>query len=278
MTSIIADVASQRKLETRQGLVYNIRGRGEFSMREKPRLSSEALHALAMGLMLCDHMWAMLFPAAEWMTCVGRMAFPIFSFLAAEGYTRTHNVRRYMLRILIAAVVSEIPFNLMYSGSVVYPYHQNVLWTLLLGLTLLYFIDRTRERLKGAAGTAVCALLVVLGFLLGIAALLDYGGAGVLTVLMFRFFPCRGVKNLLCQLACMYVLNVTILGGYYYEIPLFGFTLELVQQGFAILALIPIWLYSGRRNTNDRFFKYFCYAFYPAHMLILYAVRAWVLR
>lgn len=247
-------------------------------MRKKLTLSSEALHALAMGLMLCDHMWAMLFPAAEWMTCIGRMAFPIFAFMTAEGYTRTHDIRRYMLRLLIAALLSEIPFNLMCGGSIFYPYHQNVLWTLLLGLVLLYLIDRTRERLKGPAATAVYTLLVVSGAVLGYAALLDYYGVGVLTVLVFRFFPCRGVKNLLCQLVCMYVLNVTLLGGYYYEVSLFGFHLELVQQGFAMLALIPIWLYSGRRNTNDRFYKYFCYAFYPAHMLLLYAVRAWVLR
>lgn len=242
-------------------------------MRNRQKLSSEALHALAMGLMLCDHMWATLFPAAEWMTCIGRLAFPIFAFMCAEGYTRTHNVRRYMLRLLIAAVISEIPFNLMCAGSVLYPYHQNVLWTLLLGLALLYLIDRTRERLKGTAATALCALLVLLCFMLGYAAMLDYYGAGVLTVLLFRFFPCRGLKNFFCQLAGMYVINVSLLGGYYYETALFGFRLELVQQGFALLALLPIWLYSGKRNTDDRFFKYFCYAFYPGHMLLLFFAR-----
>ena len=246
-------------------------------MREKLKLSSEALHALAMGLMLCDHMWAMLFPAAEWMTCIGRLAFPIFAFMTAEGYTRTHDIRRYMLRLLTAALLSEIPFNLMYGGSVLYPYHQNVLWTLLLGLALLYLIDRARERLKGLAATAVCALLVLLGFALGYAAMLDYYGAGILTVMMFRFFPCRGGRNFLCQLVCMYVLNVSLLGGYYYEISIFGFKLALVQQSFAILALAPIWLYNGRRETSDRFFKHFCYAFYPAHMLLLFLAREWLL-
>ena len=246
-------------------------------MREKLKLSSEALHALAMGLMLCDHIWAMLFPAAEWMTCIGRLAFPIFAFMTAEGYTRTHDIRRYMLRLLTAALLSEIPFNLMYGGSVLYPYHQNVLWTLLLGLALLYLIDRTRERLKGPASTAVCALLVLLGFALGYAAMLDYYGAGILTVMMFRFFPCRGGRNFLCQLVCMYVLNVNLLGGYYYEISIFGFKLALVQQSFAILALAPIWLYNGRRDTSDRFFKHFCYAFYPAHMLLLFLAREWLL-
>ncbi|MCM1149239.1 MAG: conjugal transfer protein TraX [Butyricicoccus sp.] len=247
-------------------------------MRQKINLTSEALHALAMALMLCDHLWATLFPAAEWMTCLGRLAFPIFAFMTAEGYARTHDIKRYMLRMLAAALVSEIPFNLMYADSVFYPFHQNVLWTLLLGLALLYLTDKARERFRGAARVALYALLVLLGFFLGYAAMLDYYGVGVMTVLVFRFFPCRGVKNLLCQLACLYVLNVSLLGGYYYEINILGHSFELVQQGFALLSLIPIWLYGGRRGSGGKGFRYFCYAFYPAHMLLLFLTRAWVLR
>lgn len=247
-------------------------------MRRKVNLTSEALHTLAMALMLFDHLWSTLFPGAEWLTCLGRLAFPILAFMTAEGYSHTRNIYRYMLRMLIAALVSELPFNLMCAGSVFYPYHQNVLWTLLLGLVLLWLIDKTRERFKGAALVAVHALLVLLGFVLGYAAMLDYFGAGVLAVLVFRFFPCRGLKNFLCQLACMYVLNISLLGGYYYEINLFGHTFGLIQQGLAMLSLIPIWLYGGKRGSGGRPFQYFCYAFYPAHMLLLFLTREWVLR
>lgn len=247
-------------------------------MRQKINLTSEALHTLAMALMLCDHLWAALFPASEWLTCLGRLAFPIFAFMTAEGYAHTRDIYRYMLRMLIAALLSEIPFNLMCGGSALFLFHQNVLWTLLLGLVLLWLIDRTRERFKGAALVAIHALLVVLGFVLGYAAMLDYYGAGVLTVLVFRFFPCRGVKNFLCQLACMYVLNVSLFGGYYYEIRLFGHNFELMRQGLALLSLIPIWLYSGNRSSGGKGFQYFCYAFYPVHMLLLFLTREWVLR
>lgn len=62
----------------------------------KLTVSSSTLHILAMGLMLCDHLWAMLFPAQEWLTCIGRIAYPIFAFMIVEGYTRTHDLRRYM--------------------------------------------------------------------------------------------------------------------------------------------------------------------------------------
>ena len=62
-------------------------------------ISSFTLHILAMTLMLCDHLWATLFPAQEWLTCIGRMAFPIFAFMIAEGYSHTSNVRNYIFKI-----------------------------------------------------------------------------------------------------------------------------------------------------------------------------------
>lgn len=61
-----------------------------------------------------------------------------------------------------------------------------------------------------------------------------------------------------------------MLGGYYYAIPIGGYELQLVQQGLALLALIPIWLYDGRQGYHSRGFRWFCYAFYPLHMLLLY--------
>ena len=106
----------------------------------KLQISSAGLHILAMGFMVCDHVWAMLFPAAEWLTCVGRMAFPIFAFMIAEGYRHTRNLKRYLLRMLIGALLAEIPFDLMYSGGVFYPFHQNVLWTFLLSLLLIFLL------------------------------------------------------------------------------------------------------------------------------------------
>lgn len=66
----------------------------------KLNISSAGLHILAMVFMLCDHLWAMLFPAAEWLTCIGRIAFPVFAFMIVEGYLHTRNLRRYVLRML----------------------------------------------------------------------------------------------------------------------------------------------------------------------------------
>lgn len=66
---------------------------GEEPMEKKRGIDSFTLHILAMLFMLCDHLWATLFPAQEWMTCVGRLAFPIFAFMIAEGCYYTSNVK-----------------------------------------------------------------------------------------------------------------------------------------------------------------------------------------
>ena len=232
-------------------------------------ISSFTLHVLAMGFMLCDHTWATLLPSEEWLTCIGRIAYPIFAFMIVEGYTHTHDLHRYMLRILLWACLSEIPFNIMYGGSVFYPYHQNVLWTFLESLLLIILIEKCRTHFKKVLATALSAGIIVLGFILGYATMVDYYGIGVLTVLTFYFFRGRTWKIRLIQFICLYILNVELLGGYCYIFHIFGHDIEFAQQGFAMISLIPIWLYKGRQGFHNKIFQWACYAFYPIHIIIL---------
>ena len=88
-------------------------------------ISVAMLHIIAMTFMLMDHLWATLLPAQDWLTCVGRLAFPIFAFMAVEGYFHTHSFKKYILRLLLFAVLSEIPFDLMYGGTWFYPFLWN---------------------------------------------------------------------------------------------------------------------------------------------------------
>lgn len=224
-----------------------------------------------MLLMLCDHLWATLLPAQEWLTCIGRMAFPIFAFMLVEGYFHTSNVKRYMLRLLDFALISEIPFDLVCGSSVFYPYHQNVLWTFLIALLTIRVIERAKAK-STVKSWLLAVLAVLLGFLLATVTMVDYYGAGVLMVLTFYFFRGRKWWCFLGQLLCMYLLNIKVLGGYYYAVTIAGHELEIMQQGIALLALIPIWLYKGRQGYSSKGFRYACYAFYPAHLLLLYII------
>lgn len=244
-----------------------------MAQNSKLDISSFTLHILAMGFMLCDHLWAVLFPAEEWLTCIGRIAYPIFAFMIVEGYTHTHNLRRYMLRIFLWACLSEIPFNIMYGGSIFYPYHQNVLWTFLQSLLLIILIEKCRLRFKTASAAMLSAGLTAFGFAIGYVTMTDYYGIGVLTVLMFYFFRGQTWKSRLVQFVCLYILNVELLGGYYYTFHLFGHDIEFTQQGLALLSLIPIWLYHGRQGIHNKIFQYACYAFYPVHIIELLFLR-----
>ena len=241
-------------------------------------LTAAVLHIIAMTLMLMDHLWATLLPAREWLTCAGRVAFPIFAFMAVEGYFHTRSFKKYILRMLLFAVLSEIPFDLMYGGTWFYPVHQNVLWTFLLGLLGVWLMEQVRKKGKIWMYLLVCVLVVPAGLVLGTLCMVDYYGVGVLTVFVFYFLHGRKWWCFLGQLAALYWLNVELLGGLMYPVQLLGMEFELCQQGLALLALIPIWLYRGRQGYHSKPFQYICYAFYPVHMLLLVAVLNFINR
>lgn len=151
-------------------------------------ISTAALHIIAMLFMLMDHLWATLLPAQDWLTCVGRVAFPIFAFMAVEGYFHTHSFKKYAQRLLVFALLSEIPFDLMYGGTWFYPVHQNVIWTFLLGLSGIHLMETVHKKQKPWAYVTVSVVVVILGSVLGTLGMVDYYGAGVLTVFIFYFF------------------------------------------------------------------------------------------
>lgn len=219
-------------------------------MKQKPfSLTAAHLRILALFLMLLDHLWATVVPGNNWMTYVGRLAFPIFAFQAAEGYHHTHDFRGYCKRLGLFALVSEIPFNLMIMSSPIYPFHQNVMLTLLLGLLACRAYDRKKW-------------LAMVGWIaLGAVTFCDYGSLGVVTVLLFHVF--RGQK--LAQLLMLICIN-----GFGYEGQQFLLgRMEIPVQALAILAIIPISLYNGEKGRGRKWLQYGSYLFYPLHMLIL---------
>ena len=216
----------------------------------KFRLTAAHLRILALVLMLLDHMWATLIPGNDWMTYVGRMAFPIFAFQAAEGYHYTHDFWGYCKRLALFALVSEIPFNLMIIGSPIFPFHQNVMLTLLLGLLACRAWDKRKWW---------CLALILPA---GILTFPDYGILGVSTVLIFHVF--RGQK--LLQLLMLIAINWF---GFEGQQLLLG-SFEIPVQAFAILAFFPICLYNGEKGRGGKWLQYGSYVFYPLHMLILW--------
>lgn len=241
--------------------------------KRKFGLSATALRWFALGCMLLDHLWGTIIPGNEWMTCLGRLAFPIFAFQVAEGYLHTHDFKNYSNRIMLCIILSEIPFDLMMFGTAFYPFHQNVMMTLWLGLMSIHTIDQVRK--KETAAWLGCIKLIGL-LLLGFITFPDYGLLGVLNVVVFyllRDFP----KARLAQLAAMIAIHGFGYGGRAFVFEIFGGTLEIPIQSFAVLSLIPIWLYQGEKGSRSKFIQYFSYAFYPLHMIVLYLIRNYLL-
>ena len=236
---------------------------------KKFETTSFSLHLMAMLFMLCDHLWGTIVPGNDWLTCIGRVCFPIYAFLLVEGYFHTSNLKKYVKRLLLFAVISEIPFNLAMASSVIYPFHQNVLWSFLIALGLIHCNEKAKASEKRRIRIAVGTFTILAGYLLGLITMVDYYHAGILMVLTFYFFHHRNWWDYVGQLLCLGYINLELLGGFGYEVVLFGETVFLTRQGLALLALIPIWLYKGKQGYHSKWWKYFCYAFYPVHLLIL---------
>jgi len=233
-------------------------------------LTSNMLRTIAIVLMLSDHIWATYMSLGNWMTYIGRLAFPIFAFQIVEGFVHTSNLKKYILRLLGFAVITEIPFNLFYSSRWFNPYHQNVLFTLLLGLLAITVIDNLKK--KSAKKVALSVLWLILISVASVLGFVDYGFYGVLTIVMFylfRDFPFAW----LAQLIGMVLINIVFFEGQVHPFEIFGTTFEIPLQGFAVFALIPIWLYNGKKGRSSKVMQYGFYAFYPVHMLALYLIK-----
>ena len=226
-------------------------------------LNATHLKLIAMVCMMIDHAWGVLVSGHMWMTCVGRIAFPIFAFQIAEGYARTKNFKKYLLRMFLFALVSEIPYNYMSGGGWFNPLGQNVMFTFCLALLIIRLMDKARAR-HWVWGLAVAALGAFVGYWLGMFTFVDYYGYGILMVLVFWLF--RDVKfGWLIQLLAMIYINFEMVGGLGFEVGRFF----IPTQAFAVLAMIPILLYNGEQGWKSKGFRYACYAFYPVHIMIL---------
>ena len=210
------------------------------------------LKIIAVICMIFDHVGDALFPQQLWLRAIGRVAFPIFAFCLSVGYIHSNNKKAYLLRIGIFAFISEIPFNLFVSGKIIYLDYQNVMFTFFISILSLMIYDKITKNKKTMS--YFFGIIVVL--LMGILALVfesDYGLYGVLLVFLYYVFYEKG-QNIRVLLTTLFQLSFKNVGVY-----IWGF-----------LSCIPLFLYNGKRGKG---LKWFFYAFYPGHLLIIYLIK-----
>ena len=223
----------------------------------KKIFSQEALKIIACLTMLIDHIGAIFLPAAQWyypMRVIGRLAFPIYCFLLAEGVAHTKNPMKYGLRLFIGILLAELPFDLAFYGGFSWA-GQSVMVTLFIGFVMALVMQKM-ERAKLAA----VIIFAVLAELLRT----DYGAWGVGMIALFVLTRGRQDRNILQTL----MLAVICWMMDSMRVPIFGIRVPI--EMFALLALIPIFCYSGRKTTHGRAVQTAFYLFYPVHLLVLY--------
>lgn len=241
-----------------------------FPFAENSKMNVDLLRIVAIVCMTLDHLCKVLLPGNEWMNYLGRIAFPIFAFQIAEGFIHTSNLKQYFLRIVTFAFLSEIPFDLVFCGEFFYFDYQNVLFTFALSILALAVLEKIKKsptpKTILVSGILFIAVLVVAHFFE-----VDYGVAGVLTVVafyIFRTFPLAWFF----QLISLIFINVFLFPGRSVLTRIFGEIISFPVQIFALFSLVPIWLYNGKKGNHGKAFQYGFYLFYPLHLLILYVV------
>ncbi|MFV0496924.1 MAG: TraX family protein [Candidatus Fimivivens sp.] len=237
-------------------------------MRGWAGFSGTALQIVAVLSMTCDHIgaaiiregqipWAIVqrdMPALFALRAIGRIAFPVFAFLLAQGMAHTHSRKAFILRLGAFSLLSEIPFDLALFGVWFYPDYQNVFFTLFLGAVSIAILD------YGERGSGVIA---VLGLALVAQALnTDYAALGVLTVVMFWVLAPKGRWGVAVVLL-LFVGNFLRYGQQLY---------------WSCLMSLPLLLcYNGVRggpsgSVGKALRKWGFYFYYPLHLLVLFAL------
>lgn len=207
--------------------------------------------------MTFDHIGISILREFSSFNLIGRLAFPIFAFQSTEGYVHTKNFKKYIIKLLIFACISQIPFMLFLSTFTNDIFSLNVLFTFILGLLAIYLYDKSSNKFLG--------FLFVL--ILGIIAEFiksDYGIYGIF--LMFVFYILKN-KRILMILSSI-VLMILFYGSYMLKFPDLKI-IYLLYMVFSCLSLLFIGFYNNKEGPKA---KYLFYIFYPLHLIVLYII------
>lgn len=236
-------------------------------MQKVKGLSGSTLKLLALVTMFIDHVGAGILGrlivgqgalqiqlgdleklwAAYYITrYVGRIAFPIFVFLLIEGIHKTRNIKKYALRLGAFALISEIPFDLVFRATWLEFTYQNIFFTLLIGLLTVLFIDYMKKKSNNKIFKLILIVVItVVGSCVAEVLRVDYGAKGVLAIVAMHLFY------------------------YYRPLQTIAGCIAFAWEITAPLAFIPISLYNGKRGWK---LKYLFYLFYPLHLLVIYGL------
>lgn len=225
-------------------------------------MSTFTLKVIAIITMLIDHTGAIF--NINYFRMIGRIAFPIFAFLIARGCIYTSNIKKYMLRLLIFAFISEIPFNMMINTvffneplNIINLNYQNIFFTLFLGCLLIYIYSNILNKLKDKNNNFNANYLLILlicSFSIsyfGDFIHSDYRSMGI--ILIFLHYIFKEKSALITIIFCFITYNPIVYKDNFFLV--------------SIISALFIFLYNEKKGYSLN--KWLFYIFYPLHIFIL---------
>lgn len=216
-------------------------------------MSSFVLKIIACITMFCDHVGYLIYNGKlSFLNFIGRIAFPIFAFQISEGYTHTKNLKKYILRLLIFAIISQYPF-MLFHDLITSGFALNIFFTLLIGLFCIIIYDKIPHKVLSLA---ICLSLAIIAEITHC----DYGFYGVAIILLFYVFKDNKILMSLSFILCTiikYAICIIIYGNIYNYVLL------------CICTILPIVFINLYNKKQGKKIKYFLYIFYPTHLLLL---------
>lgn len=224
-------------------------------------MNMKALKIIGLLTMTLDHVAVWLVPPGTLnlvLRCIGRIAFPLFAFMIAEGYRRTRDVKKYWLRLLAVSVAVEavLAVYFLVSGDD-WMWENDIFLTLFLGLSALLLAKAKSWWLR-----LLILPILVLAHFLGVS----YGVFGILFILLFGLLPTRPLQLLASCIVLLAFVEVPVYALFGTGSPFANRIYGQWYEWFALLAFVPLFLYDGTRGNYS---KWFFYAYYPAHLGII---------
>jgi len=256
--------------------------------------SASVLKTLAMVFMFTDHLAALLlFPKLTSesgllyscytiMRIIGRLSFPLFSFMLTEGFRHSRNRLRYLVRLSVTAIISEPVFNYSHSGSLFYPEYQNVFFTLALSLLMLLILEKLGLLAFTSPLVLLKALPVIIPILIiGCLLKTDYGVSGPIIIIgIYYLTPYYKNRPLQMYGAFLFLVCISNLMRIIMTSPGLLFSVQellttlieaLEIQLYAALSAFIISAYNEQKGRQLN--RLFYYAFYPLHLLLLGLIK-----
>ena len=238
------------------------------------KMTSAKLKTIALVSMTIDHIGAILLSGVcgsflmKWLMSagiefnrqyvyicfrsIGRIAFPIFAFLIVEGCLHTRNPKKYLIRLLLFALISEIPFDLALSGHFSM-LSQNVFFTLFLGACMIFCFEKVKDKFDILTIAFMASILVCFSLIVTVT-FTDYSYKGIIMIAIFYFFR----KWKFAYFSIIFFQSLK----WYYILCLF-------------ISVVLILLYNGERGKQN---KWLFYIYYPAHQIILYLISQIIIK